>query len=252
MNDTKIEWCDKTLNPVVGCSFNCRYCYARRIFYRFNKTGKRFEDPEFFSERLKQMADPAPSRIFLTSMSDPADWEPDWIKHIVAAMTENPQHQYLLLSKRPECYAKFWYSQGGAMWKPENVWFGATITQQDELGRLARLPMKRRFISIEPILEPIDLSDRPTRAVYAFADWVILGAETGFSTGKVMPKWDWIKQIVDYCDAAGVPVFMKDSLVDTVGEENMRRAWPPGLRKEEDNGAPGSSRPTERSGEIVP
>ena len=35
MNETKIEWCEKTLNPVVGCSFGCPYCYARRLNTRF-------------------------------------------------------------------------------------------------------------------------------------------------------------------------------------------------------------------------
>lgn len=35
MKKTKIEWCDSTWNPVVGCKHGCEYCYAKRIAERF-------------------------------------------------------------------------------------------------------------------------------------------------------------------------------------------------------------------------
>ncbi len=54
MNQTKIEWCDKTLNPVVGCSYGCPYCYARRINTRFRYVPD-FSEPQFFPERLEQL-----------------------------------------------------------------------------------------------------------------------------------------------------------------------------------------------------
>lgn len=33
--NTKIDWCDATWNPVTGCYHRCEYCYARRIAERF-------------------------------------------------------------------------------------------------------------------------------------------------------------------------------------------------------------------------
>jgi hypothetical protein len=60
------------------------------------------------------------------------------------------------------------------------------------------------------------------------------GAETGNRKGKIIPKREWIDNIVRAADEAGVPVFMKDSLIPIVGEENMRREFPAGLRKEKE------------------
>jgi protein gp37 len=230
MNDTKIEWCDRTLNPVVGCTFGCTYCYARRIFERFHP-GQDFAKPKYYPHRLKQLADKDPHRIFMTSMSDPADWQPDWKREIITAINANPQHQYLLLSKRPGCYMTFWYQTMGDTWKPENVWFGATVTNQSELVRLTSLPPSRSFLSVEPIQGPIDLSKR-NNAAEPFVSWVIIGAESGSQPGKVTPQREWISQIVAYCDSERVPVFMKDSLIPIVGSSNMRRDWPEGMRKE--------------------
>lgn len=103
MNKTKIEWCTATLNPVVGCSFGCPYCYAERINRRFHYV-EDFTRPEFFPDRLQQLRTRSPQNIFLTSMSDPADWRPEWIIQVLDAIEANPQHRYLFLSKRPEAY----------------------------------------------------------------------------------------------------------------------------------------------------
>lgn len=35
MNNTKIEWCDSTWNPVTGCLHGCEYCYAKKQANRF-------------------------------------------------------------------------------------------------------------------------------------------------------------------------------------------------------------------------
>jgi len=49
-------------------------------------------------------------------------------------------------------------------------------------------------------------------------NWVIIGAETGRRKNKVIPKREWIEDIVNECRKAGIPIFMKSSLADIWGE----------------------------------
>ena len=79
------------------------------------------------------------------------------------------------------------------------------------------------FVSIEPLLGPFG---HPAVGTLDFIDWFIIGAETGNRKGKVVPEKAWVKEIVDYCDAAGKPVFMKDSLIPIVDEALWRRSFP--------------------------
>ena len=67
MNKTKIDWCTHTLNPVVGCTFNCPYCYARRLNDRF-KWIDDWNKPQFFPERLKELYTKKPKIIFMNSI----------------------------------------------------------------------------------------------------------------------------------------------------------------------------------------
>ncbi len=230
MNTTKIEWCDKTLNPVVGCSFGCEYCYARRLNTRF-KYIPDFSRPQFFPERLEDLSKDKPSSIFITSMSDPADWRQEWADVVFKAISNYPQHRYLFLSKRPERYSELfpiWRTQNPAL---HSVWWGTSITEQRDLERVGYLPLEfHRFISIEPILGPIDLQSRPYRSAVPFVDWVIIGAETGNRRGKVTPRREWVEEIVKCCDSLEIPVFMKDSLLPIVGERDIRRNFPPELQ----------------------
>ncbi|MFT3952764.1 MAG: DUF5131 family protein [Oscillospiraceae bacterium] len=78
------------------------------------------------------------------------------------------------------------------------------------------------FLSIEPLLEPLNFK-------YSHFDgirWVIIGAESGNRKDKVIPEKAWIDDIVNECQKNDMPVFMKDSLIPIVGEENMRREFP--------------------------
>ena len=225
MNKTKIEWCSATLNPVVGCSFGCPYCYAERINRRFHYV-EDFSRPEFFPDRLQQLRTRSPQNVFLTSMSDPADWRPMWIDAVLEAIEANPQHRYLFLSKRPEAYTSLFPS---AEWKAEhkNIWYGTTVTRDIDLHRIAELPLDgKRFVSFEPLLGSANPRRRPIKAAVPWIDWAIIGAETGPSAKRDRPARKWIDEIVSYCDETGVPVFMKDSLLPIVGEEGMRRDFP--------------------------
>lgn len=47
---------------------------------------------------------------------------------------------------------------------------------------------------------------------------MIIGAETGHRKNRVVPKREWIEDIVNECQKFGIPVFMKYSLADIWGE----------------------------------
>ena len=239
MNKTAIEWCDMTWNPVTGCLHDCPYCYAARIARRFGEkyvttvpamphikrvhNGKCYElteacktsypfgfSPTLHRYRLDEpLRIKKPQNIFVCSMADLfGEWVPDeWIKAVFEACAKAPWHRYLFLTKNP----KGAWRDGVPILK--GAWYGATITRNADLERISRLILNgNRYISIEPILEPINLSARPVKTAIPFADWVIIGAETGSKKSKVIPKREWIESIVKECREQEIPVFMKDSL----------------------------------------
>ena len=86
------------------------------------------------------------------------------------------------------------------------------------------------FLSIEPLWD--NIYGALETVIGNFTDWVIIGAETGHRKGKVTPEKIWVENIVETCDEAGVPVFMKDSLIPVVGEGGMRRDFPEQLKNQ--------------------
>lgn len=212
MNKTKIDWCTHTLNPVVGCTFNCPYCYARKMNTRFGWIPK-FDEPQFFPERLKMLESKTPKIIFMDSVSDIADWKEEWVEEVFEAMHDNPQHKYLFLTKRPLIKAFNTLNIDKA--RHGNWWFGTSInTNKDSLRALHLITAFNRnlFLSIEPIMEKIEIP-------IGFASWVIIGAETGNRKCKVIPKREWIEFIVKQCREKKIPIFMKSSLKYIWNEE---------------------------------
>lgn len=133
--------------------------------------------------------------------------------------THCKQHNYLFLTKNPERYADL------DLLSADNMFYGTSITREDEMHRFNFLPaFRNRFVSIEPILE--DMQPEKHNLLFRQVDWVILGAETGLRRGKVIPDAKWIWKIVELADREHTPIFMKDSLINIVGEENMRRDFP--------------------------
>lgn len=236
MNKTKIEWCDATVNPVVGCTFGCPYCYARRMCQRFGFV-EDFEKPQFFENRLDALHHKNGKIIFMDSMSDVADWEEVWFAKTMRTIRSNPQHRYLFLTKRPEIL-----QEKGFFNASENtVWYGVSVNNQQDLHRADELPVGENahcFVSIEPLHENLklsEMSDDKKREIWDKIDWLIIGAETGNRNGKIKPQETWVKDIVRFSKECfrvtgkEIPIFMKESLVPTVGEENMLRQFPKGL-----------------------
>ena len=261
-----IEWCDMTWNPVTGCLHGCEYCYARKIANRFgfqnfpetprekihvlsangvflDEVGKimpypfKFE-PTFHRSRLNEPSlKTKPQNIFVCSMADLfGDWVPDeWIEAVFDACENAPQHRYLFLTKNPKGLTE-WKKQNSKAWcnlqnafgfYADTPWYGVSVIDSLSINRILDLPrVCNKFISIEPLLQPLIIKELKYALGNQFVNWVIIGAETGNRKDKVVPKAEWITEITEECDRQKIPVFMKNSLVPVVGEVNMRREFP--------------------------
>ena len=267
VNKSKIEWCDHTYNPITGCRHGCHYCYAKTMADRFsgnvrknkmakdnytvlrpadgkcdlyildepmkNETGSQLVYPFGFEPTLHRYRFANLDKlkngnnIFVGAMADVfGDWVPDeWIDEVIRECEKRPQHNYLFLTKNPQRYQRYGLPKGN-----DNMWFGTSITTIADMYRIDYLPAGcKTFLSIEPLIE--DIEPETCDALGRDVDWVIIGAETGRRKGKILPTRDWITRIVLVADAAGIPVFMKDSLIEIVGEENMRREFPEELTR---------------------
>ena len=198
----------KSLNPVIGCSIGCPYCYAKRINERFSHTPD-FTKPQFFPERLEKLYRKKPTMWFLTSMSDISDWDPFWIKTVLSVIKKNPQHQYLFLTKRPN---KLDMDLRGL-----NVWPGVTVTCKADLHRISELQQHvksdRYSVTFEPLFE--DLGQIDLRGI----SWVVIGTETGNRKDKVIAKKEWIMNIAEQAKELHIPIMMKAVLEPIVGSD---------------------------------
>lgn len=262
MKKTKIEWCDSTWNPVTGCLHGCEYCYARKIARRFcsNEHGKEgllapcngdckacsnMDGLEFLLSNVRicvrgqgsypygfmptfhryRLDEPSqwtkPRTIFVCSMADLfGEWVPDkWIEEVFEACGKAPQHRYLFLTKNPDRYCEL--ANSGKLPKLNNFWYGTTVTNKDSKFFGGSI-QHNTFISVEPLLSSLNAGI----GSFSWAKWIIIGAETGKRRNKIVPEKDWIDNICEAANLTRAKIFMKDSLIPIVGEENMRREFP--------------------------
>lgn len=193
--------------------------------------------PTFHRYRLEEYEKKTGRTIFACSMADLfGSWVPDsWIEEIFSACEKAPQHNYLFLTKNPQRYADL--DCADKLPIRDNMWYGTSITNAEQMKQAAdtfgQLPTRAKtFFSIEPILEDIAATSGWTFADNGnYANWIIVGAETGRRKEKVVPERSWIEKITTDCDDGGIPLFMKDSLIPVVGEDDMRREFPRELRR---------------------
>ena len=218
---TGIEWTDATWNPMTGCtkiSAGCDNCYAytlsqtktRETYLRqppvVDTAVNRSEPfaPRFWPNRLHQpLSWRAPKRIFVDSMSDVfhASFTLDQITRVFEVMNEATQHQFQLLTKRPERALRL---ADSLPWS-DNIWIGTSVEDMrvakrvDALRRIDQAAV--RFISAEPLLGPLDDLDLTD------IHWVIGGGESGIGYRAVDPLW--ARGLRDRCRDTGVAFFWK-------------------------------------------
>jgi len=243
---TKIEWTDRTINFVYGCtkaSPGCHNCFAEIMSQRqvnmgnypaevvsdWKWTGEVVCDEEAMRRAFDGLpAKTAKPHVFVCSMADlfHRQVSSGFIARAFRLMAARPHLTFQLLTKRAQSMAQFaadWTSIEGREW-PRNVWAGVTVEDQQRADAripfLLQVPAPVRFLSCEPLLGEIDpglfgtLPGSWTGGRYVMAyeriNWVLVGAETGPGKRPMDPAW--AMQIRDECHAAGVPfLFKKDS-----------------------------------------
>src|SRR5580658_8663214 len=207
---TSIEWTEATWNPVTGCtkvSPGCKHCYAERMAGRLHAMGaaayrKGFEltlQPQKLELPLRWRR---PQTIFVNSMSDlfHEDVPTDYVRRVFDVMQRASWHRFQVLTKRAERLAAL---DAELVWAP-NIWMGVSVESAAYAWRIDCLRQARacvRFLSLEPLLEPLEGLD------LSGIHWVIVGGESG--PGARPMKASWARSVRDQCLRAGVPFFFK-------------------------------------------
>lgn len=254
MGKSKIEWTDMVWNPVTGCtkvSEGCQNCYAERMAMRFTGHFNVTCHPDRLDQPLHWKK---PRRIFVCSMGDlfHEDVPDDFIGEVISKMSPYGRkhcayghHTYMILTKRPERMAKFFQKKPyGETLFSGHVWLGVTAENQKQADKripiLLQIPAAKRFVSMEPLLGPVDIHHHLTgiRAGLgpglgvteydaSYLDWVIAGAESGPKRRSC--KLKWIEDIKDQCYDPGTPLFIKQLHINGKLSKNMDE-WPEDLR----------------------
>lgn len=251
--NTKIEWCDHTFNPWEGCQKvgpGCDHCYAETRNARYaggqainwgpgaprrRTSFGNWKKPLLWNAQAEtfQAQHGRRQRVFCASLADVFDNEvpAEWREDLFDLILHTPHLDWLLLTKR--------IGNVQAMLPPTvnafsagfpNVWIGATVVNQVEADRdipkLLAVSAAKRFLSIEPLLGPVDLRlkrEQPCTMCVSWncelhgkpddppclrrVDWVIVGGESGPGARPMHPSW--ALSLRDQCLAAGVPFLFK-------------------------------------------
>lgn len=257
---TGIEWTDHTANFWWGCmkvSPGCANCYAEAWSRRYGRaiwgpaaTTARWRTTGPWRDILrwdaKAGADCVRRRVFVQSMSDFFEEHPqldEWRAEACEILAGLKHLDVQLLTKRPENIRRMvpeaWWKQ----W-PAHIWIGTSVENQEMADKriplLLEVPAAVRFLSVEPLLGPVDLDDGYScwltcngereegedccESYHCFGehfhgiDWVIVGGESGAKARPMHP--DWARAIRDLCQDTAVAFHFKQH-----GEWVAQEGW---------------------------
>lgn len=210
MKTTKIEWTDKTWNPITGCtkiSAGCANCYAEVMSKRLQAMKQdKYKNGFTLTMHNNVLDEPIkwkkPHTIFVCSMSDLFHENVPFvfIDKVMETIQSTPQHNYQILTKRANRMAEYFSDKS----IPKNAWLGVTV---DVAGSKSRIDFLRnlnapiKFLSCEPLLE--DLGNINLDGI----DWVIVGGESGVKARPM--KEEWVQSIKVQTEKQGSAFFFK-------------------------------------------
>jgi protein gp37 len=254
MANTGIEYGQVAWNPVTGCtkiSEACQNCWAERMSKRLaGRCGYDKDEPfkvTLHPDRLDQpLKWKKPRTVLVSFMGDlfHEDVPTTFIDQVLEIIASCPQHTFLALTKRPENLEHKIYGTttdnpfrqlGGGDYLA-NLWLGVTAENQaradERIPILLQIPAAKRFVSVEPMLGPVDLTQidiggnvwinsltgdcksyHPYGGMWKMSesknklDWVICGGESGPGARPMHP--DWVRSLRDQCITADVPFWFK-------------------------------------------
>lgn len=271
----------------LGCT-NCwaerqaaRFGKPGEHFHGLTQDGHWTGKTKFYEKELyKPIHWKRPRRIGVCFMGDlfHESVSGEQIARVFAVMAYARQHTFMVLTKRPDRMREFleWaghrvcptealydyieddididYSKDIVLWPLPNVYVGVSVENQLEAKKripaLLRCDAALRYVSIEPMLDPIDLTHldvdsvgdpdwcqidaltgrhtdmgRPCQDIPVRLDWVIVGGESGPGARLMHP--DWARSIMGQCNGAGVSFFMKQmSFREVIPEDLFIREFP--------------------------
>jgi len=177
---------------------------------------------------------PTRQRVFCSSLSDVFEDRPElvaWRAEMFDIISQTPNLDWLLLTKRPENIMRMLIESGrGFQDLPPHIWIGISVENQETVDKripeLLKVPATVRFLSCEPLLGEVDLSEWfPAECLdcddYILAhreegtmihdespiNWVIVGGESG--QGARPMRFEWALSLKWQCKSAGVAYFCK-------------------------------------------
>ncbi|MDY2849903.1 MAG: phage Gp37/Gp68 family protein [Bacteroidaceae bacterium] len=222
MAESKIEWTDKTWNPITGCtkkSTGCLHCYAEVMARRLKAMGQE-KYTNGFTVTLHERCLNEPlnwkgnHNIFVCSMSDifHENVPFEFVDKMFNVIKQTPQHRYQILTKRAKRMTEYFYTRD----IPKNVWLGVTVEAKSyrfRIDLLRNMPATVKFLSCEPLVE--DLEELNLAGI----DWVIVGGESG-SQARPMQE-SWVLNIRRQVEEQGSRFFFKQW--GTWGSDGIKR-----------------------------
>ena len=219
---TKIEWTDRTWNPITGCtkqSDGCINCYAEIMARRLKAMGQeKYSNGFLLTTHDDELDEPykwkGSHNVFVCSMADlfHKDVPFEFIDKVLNVIKNTPQHRYQILTKRAERMEEYFKNRI----VPDNAWLGVTIENEKvkkRIEHLSNIKAKIHFLSCEPLLEDLGTLDLSN------IQWIIVGGESG---PKARPmKEEWVLKILKQARLLQIPFFFKQW--GTWGQDGIKR-----------------------------
>ena len=222
MANSKIEWTNKSWNPVTGCSKvseGCKHCYAEVMARRLKAMGQiKYSNGFHVTTHEESLNEPLkwhkPQMIFVCSMGDLFHEKvpDDFIDRVMKTIEKTPQHRYQLLTKRADRMAVYFSNHP----IPHNAWLGVTVECKSSIPRIdliRKLNASVKFLSCEPLVE--DLGKMNLDGI----NWIIVGGESGMQARPM--KEDWALNVKQQAETMSIPFFFKQW--GTWGADGIKR-----------------------------